>query len=253
MALPTTFAAATQATGAQLDNNFNAVGKLGTIPCGVSGTNSLTLTPTAGIAPTISAYANYLQFSGVVATTNSAAVTAQIGSLAVLNVYKDSPSGPVVCTGGELIAGCMFTLRYDSTLNASAGGFHLTSTTGYSGGTISGPVYINNMLTVASLASVTTFRVGASSASISRLLSASGTLTYTVVPANTNQMQTLAVPGAQVNDVVQVGPPASVVAGTSFMGHVLAAGTIGVTAINGTAASLTPTGGIYRVAVTGFT
>lgn len=252
MAFPRTFAAMTQPVMSYLDENFAAAGNLGVIPCAVSGTNSLTLTPIAGITPTVAAYADYLQFSGIVAVTNTNATQARIGALALLNVYKDSPSGPVALSGGELIAGNAFTLRYDSALNTGAGGWHLIANTAYSGGTISGSVFINNNLNVASLASVLMFRVGATAATIARVLTVSGTLTYTVVPANTNQMQTLACPGAQVNDVVQVGAPASVVAGTSFFGHVLAAGTLGITAVNSTAASLTPLTGIYRAAVTGF-
>lgn len=253
MAFSVTFAALTAPVMSQLDTVFTQAGQLGVIPCAVAGTNDIVLTPTAGKTPVLSAYANYLRFSGVVVISNSGAVTARIGALAILNVYKDSPSGPVVCTGGELIAGCMFTLVYDLALNSGAGGFHLVTTTAYAGGTISGAVYINNNLTVTSLASVTMLMVGASASSITRILSAAATLAFTVIPANTTQRLTLAVPGAQVNDPVSVGPPASVTVGTFFTGFVLAAGTVAVVGANPTAASLVPVAGLYRVAVTGFT
>lgn len=297
MALPVTFAGLTAATGSQLDQNFAALGALTPVPCTVAGTNALVLTPNAN-TPSVAAYANYMQFSGVVATTNSGATTARVGALAILNVYKDSASGPIALAGGELIGGNAFTLIYDSTLNAGSGGFHLVSSTAgvgvylpTTGGTVTGALVGSSLgslmfplasITAASIAtltaplilsgsagsaslssatianllsanaSLTSLRIGASAATIARILSAQATVTFTVVPANTNQLQTIAVPGALVNDVVQVGPPASVVAGTSFMGHVLASGTVGITAINSTTASLTPTGGLYRVAVTGF-
>lgn len=253
MAYSVTFAAATSPVMSQLDTVFTQVGNLGIIPCAITGTDALVLTPTAGRTPTITAYFQGLQVAGTVVATNTTTMTARVGALAILNVYKDSPSGPVACSGGEAIIGCAIALRYNSALNGGAGGWHLISNTGYSGGTISGAVVINNNLSVASLASVTKLMIGATASSISRILSASGTLTYTVVPANTTQQQTLACAGAQVNDVVQVGPPASVVTGTHFMGYVMAAGTIAVVAVNPTAASLTPLTGIYRVAVTGFT
>lgn len=277
MAYSVTFAGLTAPVMTQLDTVFNQVGNLGVIPCAVTGTNALTMTPTAGRTPPISAYFDNMQVAGIVVTTNTTALTARVGALAALNVYKDSPSGPVVCSGGELIAQCAFTLRYDAALNTGAGGWHLYANTGYAGGTISGAVYINNNLTVASLASIsgsmnvagpaafadslsvgslasiTQLMVGASASSISRILSASGTLAFTVIPANTTQQRTLAVPGAAVNDVVSVGPPASVTTGTHFMGYVLAAGTVAVVGVNPTAASLVPVAGIYRVAVTGFT
>lgn len=254
MALPNTFAAQTTPVMASLDENFTAVGNMGIYPCTVSGTDDLVLTQIAAKSPTLTAYAAGMRFAGVAVSTNTVGVTARVGSLAILNVYKDSPAGPVTLVAKDLFIGNAFTLLYDSALNSGAGGFHFIGTTFTGGGgTINGPVVMLNTLSVASLASVTKLMVGASAASISRILSAAGTLTYTVVPANTTQQQTLAVPGAQINDVVSVGPPASVVTGTHFMGYVLAAGTVAVVAINPTAASLTPLGGIYRVAVTGFT
>lgn len=124
MALPVTFGPLSTATMAQLDQNFAALGKLTVVPCTVVGTNALTLTPLAN-TPTVAAYANYMLFSGVVAMTNTTAVTARVGSLAILPVYKDGGTGPIALTGAELVAANSLLLLYDGALASGAGGFHL--------------------------------------------------------------------------------------------------------------------------------
>lgn len=127
MALPNAFTSVTAATGAQLDANFNAVGKLGIIPGVLTGTNAITHTPTAGIFPPITAYSNYLRVAGIVAVTNTSATTLLVGALAAKSVYLDGAAGPVALAGGELIVGNLATFAYDSALNAAAGGWHLIS------------------------------------------------------------------------------------------------------------------------------
>ena len=130
MPLPNIFATAPATPPlnlAALDANFNAVGACTIVPCTVSGTNSLTLTPLAN-TPT-AAYANYSGWGGIAANSNSGATTAAIGTLARLNVYKDTGAGPAALSGSEIIAGNYFALFYDSTLNSGAGGFHLITTT----------------------------------------------------------------------------------------------------------------------------
>lgn len=124
MPLPTLFATQTTSTGPQLDANFAALGALTAIPCAISGTNAIILSPSAN-SPTIAAYANYQPFSGIAAATNTGAVTAQVGSLAALAVYKDTASGPVALVGGEIAIGNALYLVYDSALGSGAGGFHL--------------------------------------------------------------------------------------------------------------------------------
>lgn len=124
MALPYIFGSQTQPNLTWLDSDFAAIGAITTIPCVVSGTNALTLTQAAN-TPTISAYANYLRLSGIVAVDNTGAVTAQLGSLGTLNVYKDTVAGPAALSGGELQAGNYIVLVYDSALNSGAGGFHV--------------------------------------------------------------------------------------------------------------------------------
>src|SRR6516164_11807313 len=100
----TTFAALTNPAMSLIDGNFSILNNLVPIPCTVSGTNSLALTSIAGGA-SIGAYSNYMQFSFIAGATNTAAVTAALTGIGgALNVYKDSNSGPVALTGGEIIA-----------------------------------------------------------------------------------------------------------------------------------------------------
>ena len=288
MALPHTFAAVTSATGAQLDADFNAVGKLGAIPCAVSGTNTITMTPTAGITPTISALSNYLRFSGIVTTTNTGAVTITISGLTPLSAYKDSPSGPAVLSGGELIAGNAFTAVYDSTLNAGTGGFHVYTSTAFAGGTITGNLVASgatisvlggsigasltsslltgNSFTVnallhsgtslqVSIASVASIQVGSTTslATLTKMLSGLGTLTYTVTSANAVQDQNITVPGAQVRDVVALGLGASVPSGAGFVGFCGTVGVVTVRLLNPTAATIGAATMTVRAAVMGLT
>lgn len=124
MPLPYTFANLTTAQLSYLDANFSAVGALTPIPCAVSGTNALTLTPLAN-TPAVSSYVNYGIFTGVVVSTNTGATTAQVNSLAALPIYKDTSAGPAALTGGELVAGNVVYLVYDAALDGGNGGFHV--------------------------------------------------------------------------------------------------------------------------------
>lgn len=142
MAYSTVFAAATSATGAQLDGNFDAAGLLGTVPCQVAGTNALTLTPyttpTIGTPPV--ALQAQVRFSGIAAATNSGAVTANCGGLGALAVYKDTSGGPAALTGSEIVGGNYFVLAYDAALNSGAGGYHLETGATSAAGTITSVV-----------------------------------------------------------------------------------------------------------------
>lgn len=175
MSLPWIFASLTTIISSYWDDNYAALGALTPIPCGVTGTNALALSPLAN-TPSVSAYGNYMQFTGIVAATNSGATTAAVGSLGAKPVYRDTGGGPVALSGGELVTGTAFTLMYDTTLNSGGGGWHLSSSVvsgsflPTSGGTLSGPlsgttVSLSGPLTAAS-ASVTGALTGAS-ASIS--------------------------------------------------------------------------------------
>lgn len=216
------FANATTITTPQFDQNFAELAGLAPIACGVSGTNTLALSPLAG-SPPVPALGNYMPFSGIVATTNTGSVTAAIGSLSALNVYKDTNAGPVLLTGKELVAGTYFILTYDGALNSGAGGFHLAT----------GP------------AKTTSF--------ITRLLTTTASITFSPVGASTTSDITIALTGCSVNDVVMIGPPASITAGLNFTGYVSAAGVVSLRASNVTGASITPATATYRVTTMGFT
>lgn len=250
----TLFASLTSPTGPQLDGNFQVNALAAPVNCSVSGTNNLTLTQNSNNF-TIAAYNAGMQLCGVAGASNTGAMTARLGSLAFLNVYKDSATGPAALSGNELIIGNRFTLVYDAALNTGAGGFHLVASTAdaglpMSGGTLTGAlVGPSSTFSIGSLASL---MIGASAATLTRLLSVSTTVTFTVVPANTTQNQTVALPGAQPGDSVAIGPPSTALAGVGYTAYVSAAGTVTLRAINPTAASLTPTGGLYRLTAMGF-
>jgi hypothetical protein len=258
MPLPFIFANATTVTTPQLDADFAALGAFVAIPCTVTGTNALTLGP-VGNAPTVAAYVNYMPFSAVAVATNTGATTARLGSLAALSVYKDSPAGPVALAGSEIIIGNLITLIYDAALNAGAGGFHLQ--TGPAGGTGTFLLLTGGTLTGPLAGSTAAFTGKLSGASIqigtgtpiTRQISTTASLTWSVVAAGASQDQTIAVVGAAINDIVTLGRPASVAAGILLDGRVSAAGVVSVRATNATSGTLTPTGGTYRVAVQGYT
>lgn len=120
----TLFANLTQATGAELDANFAALGASVVVPCTLTGTNTVTLTPPTSL-PAITAYANYTTFSAVATAYNTSAQTMQVGTLPGVNVYKDTATGPALLTGYEIAPGNLVMYTYDSALNSGAGGWHL--------------------------------------------------------------------------------------------------------------------------------
>lgn len=107
-----------------LDQDFAALGALAAIPCTISGTNALTFTVAAN-TPTVASYTNYQPFSGIAVASNTTAVTATIGALGALPVFKDTNVGPIALSGGEISQNNLVTLVYDSALNTGGGGFHL--------------------------------------------------------------------------------------------------------------------------------
>lgn len=233
-----------------MDNNFTTLSAAAPISCGFAGTNTLTLTQNAvGLVPssTLSAYTQGQVFVGVAAGTNTGPVTATVGSLGALNVYKDTLAGPVLLTGNEIIVLNAISLRYDSALNSGAGGFHLSSSTASTGGF----VVVGNT-------------------SLTNLYSGnSPTLTFTATPGWSSQDQLFSVTAAltsigilpAVGDFVAVNPPSLGAAGIDYRGFVSGAGslslssvsvvsqsTINIRLLNAASASLASNSGVYRYA-----
>lgn len=183
MPFTTIFGAETQATGGQLDTNFNEAGALGTLPFATSGTNALTLTPVGVPAPTATLQRQG-RYSSVVANTNTGPVTASINGLGALGVYKDTPSGPQLLSGGELVANNTYVLVYDAGLAAGAGGFHVETSTASSAGTVTniatgsglsgGPITNTGTISLAAISAGTVLAniTGASAVPIGDTLSA---------------------------------------------------------------------------------
>ncbi len=236
-----------------LDNNFTTFSALVPMPCGVAGTNTLTLAQNGGgLVPTIpiAAYTNGMIFTGVASATNTGAVTAQVGALPSLNVYKDTISGPVLLTGNEIVQFNAFSLKYDSSLNGSAGGFHLITATDGIGTAIS----------------PTSVQINEGTTLINWLSGNSPTLTFTATPGWSSQDQafTLTTPAAAAaflpapGDFVNVVPTSLGAPGVIYQGLVTALGslnsttsvaTVNVRLANSASTSLASNSGIYRYSI----
>lgn len=216
--LPYSFSNNTAPTGPQLDADLAALGAIGVVPCTVSGTNTIALTQQAN-TPTVAGYANYMQFSGVAAATNTGAVTAAVVALGALSVYKDTILGPSALTGGEIVQNTALVLMYDSALNSGAGGFHLISPPSRA---------VRDLTTTASI-------------------------TLGAMLPQTGSIATITLGGTSVGDVIGIGFPASPSIGISWAGYVPNAGTVVVQAFNlFAAATVTPTAGLYRISARGY-
>lgn len=231
MALPwTIFGTLSDATGGELDNNFSQSAAMASVPCTIAGTNTLTLTnQVTGLS--LSAYANYMTFYGIAVANNTGAVTAAVGSLGALNVYKDGPSGPTALTGNEIVAKNGVWLTYDSTLNSGIGGFHLTT-----GPAATAAGLVGAMLQVPATAA----------SSITSILSSSASLTFGALTPGSQSIASITIAGVSIGDVAIVGRPGPQ-PGIGFDAFVSVASIVSVRAFNFTSAStLTPTGGVYR-------
>lgn len=229
MAVITLFAAVTQATGQQLDDNLTLTSAQAPIPCTVSGSNVLTLTQKTNVY-SVTAYTNNMQFCGVFTGSNTLATTAQLGSLAALPIYKYTITGPTPLTGGECIAGNAFTLMYDSALNAGGGGFHLFSA-------------VQDVGTPLNPSSI---KLGVG-ATLSRYTSATASVSFSIFGPNSSQESIIVVSGIALNDAVQIGPPSMTNQPLSFIGYVPAPGSVNLRAINAASVSVTLAAGIFRV------
>jgi hypothetical protein len=239
---------------AALDNNIATLSAAAPIPCTVAGTNTLTLTQNGvGVVPSsvITAYTLNMSFSGIASATNTGDTTATVGSIGALHVFKDTPTGPALLTGGEIVNLCAFTLRYDSALNTGAGGFHLISNTAITGAAISpSSVQVNGQSTLTNL-----------------LSGNSPTLTFTATPGWSSQDQSFTLTGLPPavpapGDFVQIVPASLGATGVSYQGMVTALGslssvasvaTVNVRLINSASASLASNSGVYRYLATRMT
>ena len=237
----------TQNSLVALDVNIQTLSAATPIPCAVSGTNTLTLTQNAaGMVPssTLTLYSTNQVFSGIAIATNTGAVTATVGSIGALNVYKDTPSGPALLSGGEIVILNAFSLRYDPALNSGTGGFHLLSATENVGVAISPlSVQVNGQATLTNL-----------------LSGNSPTLTFTAAPGWGSQDQTFTLTGLpptipSPGEFVQVAGPSLAAAGISYVGYVNSIGslssllsvtTLSIRQINTNSASLASNSGIFR-------
>lgn len=107
--------------------------------------------------------------------------------------------------------------------------------------------------TVAANASENPVLMSFDSTPIKKVLSATATLDFasTLTLVDSADL-TVAVVGAKVGDAVFIGLPAAPTAGMSFMGFVSAADVVTVRAHNGTAGTIDPASGTYRVTVVQF-
>lgn len=135
MAFPWIFAnlAAGNQPASKLDDNFNALGKISTIPCTATGTNAYTLAPAAG-SPTVTAYNQLQAFRAIIPATSTGAVTAGQAAPGLLACYKPSGAGPVAAGAGDVVIGECYDFVFDMALNSGAGGFHLYNVAGSGGG-----------------------------------------------------------------------------------------------------------------------
>ncbi len=222
-----------------LDQNFDAAFLLTPVPCSVAGTNALVFTQNAAgqaASGTIAAYANGLQICGVAAQTNTTAVTAQLGALPVLNVYKDAQGSGVLLAGNEIQQNAALTLRYDSTLNSGAGGWRLIASTCIYGSAIV-PSLVRASIGV---------QYGSQTApTVTGIITAQATLAYSALVPNATQDQTFTVADLLSTDGLMMALPLPVSTGLTFSSYFTAGstvtGTVTVRCANVTAAStITP-------------
>lgn len=125
MALTTIFATQPQGNipASTLDVNFNQVGAMGITQCTATGTNTIALTQNAN-QPTISAYANYLEFGFVAVNTTTGVVTANVNGIGAINVYRTDGAQ---ATTNDILSGTFYVIIYNSALNSGGGGLQLSA------------------------------------------------------------------------------------------------------------------------------
>lgn len=108
----------------QMRDFVSGCGRL--IPCNASGTNIITLTPSA-TAPPINGYFEFDVYVFAAAETSTGAVTMtvvpQTGTLATIKGYKTS--GAAQAGAGDVVQNSVYMAIYAGHLDAAAGGFVL--------------------------------------------------------------------------------------------------------------------------------
>lgn len=142
MTYPTTFA--TLAAGNQplslFDTMFQQVAAMIAIPCTISGTNSLTLTPITN-APTLAAYTQFCAFRGIAINSNTAPLTMQFTTLPNLPVYMADRATQV--PANTVLINQEYVFVYDAALNSGSGGFILENAAVPVGGVSAGGSFAN--------------------------------------------------------------------------------------------------------------
>ena len=93
------------------------------VPCNVaSASNVLTLTPTLN-KEGAATYGDHMTFSGVADATSTGSVTARVGELPTLKVYKDG--GSTQAGSGDIVSGRLYLFIYNSALDSGNGGLVL--------------------------------------------------------------------------------------------------------------------------------
>jgi len=91
----------------------------------VTGTNTLKFSSSA-LMTKLSSLSTGMTFQFIVQHTNTTVATITINNLSTAyNIYYDTPTGSVITSGNELVAGATCILQYDAALNNNAGGFHI--------------------------------------------------------------------------------------------------------------------------------
>jgi hypothetical protein len=151
MPLPVVFASLPQGDNpaSLLDTQFNAVAGFTTIPCQATvggSANQLELQPFED-APTVTVMSDLAPaFTFVAPVGSTGNVTANVAGLGEFPVYKDN--GAVLVTGGDLVAGGIYTMTFSSTLDGGAGGFSIDvlGLTGAGPLELYGPLSVNETL-----------------------------------------------------------------------------------------------------------
>lgn len=118
------FASLTNPTLPNLDADFVGVANTLVVPCTVTGTNSLALTPIPSTV-TVSAYTTGDQYTFVAAATSTGVMTAQVSGLGFLKIF--TAGGTTQASTGDVKTGQFYQIAYQSTLDTGAGGFVIVS------------------------------------------------------------------------------------------------------------------------------